>query len=619
MSTLLASIPDDMSFDWTSESGIVFSADNSNAITVSSDGDDEFYVAVWVVNGNLALGSTSGITLVKTYDDSENNFYGVLVKGTADAINAALDGLTYTTFGDDTGEGDIGYPYPWTPRGDDDMLMVYLSETEPSDDDVMMNMDYMLNIDIFEGDSPTVVINEAETNATLTDVTTASFSWVATDHSGLGIDHYEYSTDGGTTWTSTTDTSVTLSGLTAGVKTFQVRAIDSGSNVGVAASDSWTVQTATTMKATSGADIIVGGSGSDTIVPMHAVDIAGDTYDGGDGHDVLKITTSMMNIDLPANGFDFTDATVLSIEELDFNYMPMPMPGQVIFSSDQFGDGLISNDLVVKGSWGSNDIVVNLTKGNSDFSAAGWTFPVSYMGLADGETATTEIVDGVATGNASSMWGHYIYQGSRTAYVGHDVGAGTEETLNGWDHGVVYENGVAGDTITLKGSSGNNVITGSIVDDLVYGNAGRDVLKGGTGDDIVKGGADADRLVGGADDDSLYGGRGTDVLTGGDGADMFCFSARNEAYDRIIDFEDADLIVFDGAAFGGLTAGALSAENFAIRSGGHSARDANDFFIYDKANDTLWYDADGSRRHEDAVKIASLNDYDLHASDILIA
>lgn len=640
MATLTATIPNDLTLDLATSSSVVFSTANGNAIAVASDAATDFFAAIWVVNGTLTPAASAGVELVKTYNDTASNFYGVLLKGTAAAINAALEGMTYTTFSTDMVEGNVGYPAPWSPTGNDDMLMVYLKETQPADDEVMMDMAYMMNIDMHASADvfdPTVSLIGAEANATLTSLTSATFSWDGSDL-GSGIDHYEYSVDGGTSWASTPDTLVTLSGLADGLMTFSLRAVDGAGNTSAVASDSWTVQALGVIKATPGADIIVGGAGNDILSPQHAADIAGDIYDGGEGTDTLKITTSMMGIDLPASNFDFRGATLTSIEVLSFNYMPMPMPGQVIFSSDQFGAGQLSNTLQVYGTWGSNDIKVYLTAGDSTFDASGWTFPVAYMGLAMGEMPTTEVVNGVATGNASSMWGHYIYQGSRDVYDGHDVGAGSEPVLNNWQHGVVYAE-EAGDTIRLYGSRGHNAIIGTMVDDQIRGRAGDDTLTGGTGNDLIFGGVGNDRLsgakghdrlagnvgndilVGGKGNDVLVGGQGLDRLSGGAGRDVFVFNAALVAgnEDQITDFwVGKDSIHLDNAVFTGLAAGALDATGFVGNLTG-MAEDAADRIIYETTTGRLFFDADGLGGAA-AVHFATLADNLLltHADFIVI-
>lgn len=83
-------------------------------------------------------------------------------------------------------------------------------------------------------------------------------------------------------------------------------------------------------------------------------------------------------------------------------------------------------------------------------------------------------------------------------------------------------------TSFLKGTSGNDVLTGSpfadVIDcgagnDRVRGLGGNDVIKCGGGNDVVDGGAGNDKLLGGSGKDKLLGGSGNDTLRGGAGAD----------------------------------------------------------------------------------------------------
>jgi Ca2+-binding RTX toxin-like protein len=64
----------------------------------------------------------------------------------------------------------------------------------------------------------------------------------------------------------------------------------------------------------------------------------------------------------------------------------------------------------------------------------------------------------------------------------------------------------------------------------------------------------------------------------------------------------------------------LNAGNFVSAKSAASmkTKDANDFFLYNRANDTLWFDDDGNGTHA-AVMIADFsNDFNLAASDILV-
>ena len=72
---------------------------------------------------------------------------------------------------------------------------------------------------------------------------------------------------------------------------------------------------------------------------------------------------------------------------------------------------------------------------------------------------------------------------------------------------------------TLRGTSGDDVLTGTAEVDVIMGLDGDDVVLGGNSDDVLCGGAGDDRLDGGNGDDHLLGGFGDDRLDGGNGDD----------------------------------------------------------------------------------------------------
>lgn len=243
-------------------------------------------------------------------------------------------------------------------------------------------------------------------------------------------------------------------------------------------------------------DIVTQYSKGDPLYPEKNVINAGDVYDGGAGHDILWVTLTMVGITFPANDFDYSVVTLKNIEQLNFNYMVMPMAGQVIFKSDQFGPGLLSNNLEIVGTWNSNDIVVNLVDGDSTFDASGWTFP-EFMGQTKNPaTSYTDPVTGLRYGNATGVWGQYIYQWpDGGVYNGKEVGL-MQDTLGSFPAITYYRK--PDDTIRLYGSAGNNVITGSIQADHLFGKGGNDTLYGGLGNDVLYGGAGNDSIDGGA-------------------------------------------------------------------------------------------------------------------------
>lgn len=89
----------------------------------------------------------------------------------------------------------------------------------------------------------------------------------------------------------------------------------------------------------------------------------------------------------------------------------------------------------------------------------------------------------------------------------------------------------------IDGKRGNDQIFGSSGNDTLLGNMGNDVLLGGDDDDSLMGMGDSDRLLGGAGNDRLMGGTGIDTLIGGDGQDVFGLK-RKEGRDVILDFQD---------------------------------------------------------------------------------
>lgn len=95
------------------------------------------------------------------------------------------------------------------------------------------------------------------------------------------------------------------------------------------------------------------------------------TYYGDSNQDAIWAGQGM-----PPNyleNFDFSQAIFYSFEQINFNYMPMEMPGKATFSSAQFGDGLISNNVEIYGAWGRTDLIINLTQDGS-LNMSNWQF-----------------------------------------------------------------------------------------------------------------------------------------------------------------------------------------------------------------------------------------------------
>jgi serralysin len=170
---------------------------------------------------------------------------------------------------------------------------------------------------------------------------------------------------------------------------------------------------------------------------------------------------------------------------------------------------------------------------------------------------------------------------------------------------------------TLNTGIGNDKVTGSVLKDIVILGDGVDVANMGDGDDSVFGEAGVDTINGGNGKDSIMGGIGADKLTGGAGADTFFYVNTADSTDVITDFAADDFLAFKGTVFGSLTKGAVAAKNFWTNKTG-VAHDADDRFIFNTTDDTLWYDSNGNAAGG-AFKMADMNiAFNLTAADIVI-
>ncbi len=142
------------------------------------------------------------------------------------------------------------------------------------------------------------------------------------------------------------------------------------------------------------------------------------------------------------------------------------------------------------------------------------------------------------------------------------TGAGGEDNIRG---GLGADN-ISGDAKddVLRGNGGFDVINGGSGDDLMFGGSGADTLRGGSGEDTVNGNGGSDQLDGAAGDDvisgdggkdiidagagddiarggngtdTIEGGAGDDTLTGGSRADTFVF-ASDGSDDVVTDYQD---------------------------------------------------------------------------------
>jgi Ca2+-binding RTX toxin-like protein len=76
-----------------------------------------------------------------------------------------------------------------------------------------------------------------------------------------------------------------------------------------------------------------------------------------------------------------------------------------------------------------------------------------------------------------------------------------------------------GHTVTIAGTTGNDVIVGTDGPDVIHAVGGDNVVFGRGGDDIICGGPGDDIIFGGPGDDQIDGGDGFNIIIGGPGTD----------------------------------------------------------------------------------------------------
>jgi hypothetical protein len=112
--------------------------------------------------------------------------------------------------------------------------------------------------------------------------------------------------------------------------------------------------------------------------------------------------------------------------------------------------------------------------------------------------------------------------------------------------------------------------------------------------DKIHGTGVQDVIHGRGGDDRLYGFDGNDTLAGSWDSDTFVFDTPLDAasnVDKIISFDEDDMIQLSSAVFTKLAVGQLGRRNF---SSSGVAEDVDDFIVYDEASGWLYYDSDGS-------------------------
>ncbi len=291
--------------------------------------------------------------------------------------------------------------------------------------------------------------------------------------------------------------------------------------------------------------------------------------------------------------------------------------GSVVISNRGTIEGFVDGITNLWGLDAPSNTIVQLTNsglirgGDAAIQLGGGADTVVNLGRLEGDVHLGGGVDlfdgrgGIVLGSVQLEAGNDRFVGNVALAEAVDGGA-DKDTLDFRVQGAA--------TVALDDSFGN---AGAALGDSYAGfenimgsRSGNDQLRGDGGANTLQGNGGADELDGAGGSDFLQGGTGNDVLTGGSGNDSFAFATLTEIGDTINDFSSIaagnnDRFVITASAFGGgLVAGALAANQFQSRAD-NVAQDADDRFIFNTSDKTLWFDDDGTGAHT-AVLVAHL-------------
>lgn len=165
----------------------------------------------------------------------------------------------------------------------------------------------------------------------------------------------------------------------------------------------------------------------------------------------------------------------------------------------QFGEGITANDIMIKVSPASNDLIIAIKEDGKTFSTLSDKLTISGWFNADNRIETFTFSDG-STWDVNAILAH---QGTDEADTLRLIDTNADTTL---------DLGSGNDTITIG--------------------QGNDSLNGGEGDDTINAGSGNDTLIGGEGDDAISGSTGNDtyIFNRGDGADTILDEDRYAPY-----------------------------------------------------------------------------------------
>ncbi|MDD1472111.1 hypothetical protein MEO41_12245 [Dolichospermum sp. ST_sed4] len=235
----------------------------------------------------------------------------------------------------------------------------------------------------------------------------------------------------------------------------------------------------------------------------------------------------------------------------------------------------------------------NIITGNSaNNTLAGLNGNDTYFFVAKTALGTDTIIE-TTTGGIDTLG----FTGTTTA-INVNLGVSTLQRVNSNLKLILSANNVIENA---TGGTGNDRITGNILNNTLNGGDGNDQLQGLEGNDSLWGGAGNDILSGGSGDDSLWGGASNDILMGGVGNDKYLFQsssvfATSLGIDYISEFEAGlDQIVLSKTTFNAITNTVGQAlTDFAVVTDDEFVNASNAHIVFSQGTGSLFYNQDAN-------------------------
>ena len=242
---------------------------------------------------------------------------------------------------------------------------------------------------------------------------------------------------------------------------------------------------------------ITGGTGNDSIIGTDAklagTVVLGDTINGGNGDDTI---TGSLGADTITGG---AGADI-------FNYdVVADSSGSYVDSVTDFLDGTDTFAITIDRSSdvAARTIIGSVTAGQASVQAA----QDSLTGIIGQAVYVTDTGHLYVNSNNDNLFTSLDYK------IKVNAGATAKTTFD-----ATNDDNIA---FTLKGGTGNDIITGAGGNDTITGGGGDDIMTGNAGVDTITGGTGVDTISAGSGDDIINANQaGADVIGSGAGADI---------------------------------------------------------------------------------------------------